>query len=133
MALSLRELKVDSVPINILIPLPGTPLAETPLMNPDQVLRSIALYRIIHPDVPVRLAGGREHVLRDFLSMAFMAGVDGMMEPEELCDSVIEALDQERFLILPHKEVLTYMQRKSSDYDRWIKGMRRLQALFGAG
>jgi NAD(P)-dependent dehydrogenase (short-subunit alcohol dehydrogenase family) len=61
-----------------------------------------------------------------------VAGVDGMMEPEELCDSVIEALEQERFLILPHKEVLTYMQRKTSDYDRWIKGMRRLQALFGA-
>ncbi len=60
-----------------------------------------------------------------------VAGVDGMMEPEELCDSVIDALDQERFLILPHKEVLTYMQRKTSDYDRWIKGMRRLQAMFG--
>lgn len=59
-----------------------------------------------------------------------VAGVDGMMEPEELCDSVIEALDEERFLILPHKEVLTYMQRKTSDYDRWIKGMRRLQKMF---
>ncbi|MCB1691983.1 MAG: SDR family oxidoreductase [Pseudomonadales bacterium] len=56
-----------------------------------------------------------------------VASVDGMMEPEELCDAVIEALGQETFLILPHKEVLTYIQRKTGDYDRWIGGMQRLQ------
>jgi len=60
-----------------------------------------------------------------------VAGVDGMMEPEELCDTVIEALEEERFLVLPHEEVLTYMQRKTSDYDRWLNGMRRLQAVYG--
>ena len=60
-----------------------------------------------------------------------VAGVDGMMEPEELCDTVIETLDAETFLVLPHKEVLTYMQRKTADYDRWIKGMMRLQAAYG--
>jgi len=60
-----------------------------------------------------------------------VAGVDGMMEPEELCDSVIETLAAETFLVLPHKEVLTYMQRKTTDYDRWIKGMQRLQAAYG--
>jgi NAD(P)-dependent dehydrogenase (short-subunit alcohol dehydrogenase family) len=59
-----------------------------------------------------------------------VAGVDGMMEPEELCQTVIEALDEERFLVLPHEEVLTYMQRKASDYDRWLKGMRRLQSMY---
>ena len=56
-----------------------------------------------------------------------VAGQGGMMEPEELCDTVIEALDKEIFLILPHPEVLTYMQRKTGDYDRWLNGMRRLQ------
>jgi len=60
-----------------------------------------------------------------------VAGVDGMMEPEELCNTVVESLKDERFLILPHPEVLTYMQRKTSDYDRWIAGMRRLQARYG--
>lgn len=55
------------------------------------------------------------------------AGLDGMMEPEELCNSVIQAMDEERFLILPHPEVLTYMQRKTADYDRWLGGMRRLR------
>jgi len=60
-----------------------------------------------------------------------VAGVDGMMEPEELCNSVVESIKDERFLILPHPEVLEYMQRKTSDYDRWIGGMRRLQARYG--
>lgn len=59
------------------------------------------------------------------------AGVDGMLEPEQLAQTVIETLAAERFLVLPHPEVLTYMQRKTSDYDRWIGGMRRLQERFG--
>jgi len=79
MALTLRELKVDSVPINILIPLPGTPMADLPPIPVAEVLRSIALYRLIHPEVPIRLAAGRESVLADQLGAAFMAGADGMM------------------------------------------------------
>ena len=55
------------------------------------------------------------------------AGFDGMLETGDVCDAVIEAMDQECFLILPHPEVLTYMQRKTSDYDRWLKGMRRFR------
>ncbi|MEJ2131665.1 MAG: SDR family NAD(P)-dependent oxidoreductase [Gammaproteobacteria bacterium] len=56
-----------------------------------------------------------------------VASVDGMLEPEAVADSVIEALADERFLVLPHPEVLEYMRRKISDYDRWLTGMRRLQ------
>lgn len=62
-----------------------------------------------------------------------VAGVDGMIEPEELADVVIEGLADERFLILPHDTVLTYMQRKAGDYDRWLAGMRKLQARYTAG
>src|SRR3954453_8891120 len=51
-----------------------------------------------------------------------------VIEPEQVADVVVEALREERFLILPHPEVLTYLQRKTSDYDRWLAGMRRLQA-----
>ncbi len=57
-------------------------------------------------------------------------GLDGVLEPEDVAESTIEALDAERFLVLPHLEVLDYMRRKSSDYDRWLKGMRRLRARF---
>ncbi len=56
-----------------------------------------------------------------------VAGLDGMMEPEEVCDAVIKAMEEECFLILPHPQVLTYMQRKTGDYDRWLRGMRRLR------
>jgi NAD(P)-dependent dehydrogenase (short-subunit alcohol dehydrogenase family) len=56
-----------------------------------------------------------------------VASVDGMIEPEQLADCVIEAMDKEQFLILPHPQVLDYMRRKTSDYDRWLKGMRRLK------
>lgn len=56
-----------------------------------------------------------------------VAGVDGMIEPEAVADTVIEALAEERFLVLPHPEVEQYMQRKTDDYDRWLQGMRRLQ------
>ncbi|MDP6343876.1 MAG: SDR family oxidoreductase [Alphaproteobacteria bacterium] len=60
-----------------------------------------------------------------------VAGVDGMMEPEELADAVIETLEREEFLCLPHPQVLEYMRRKTSDYDRWLKGMRRLHEHYG--
>ena len=54
------------------------------------------------------------------------AAADGMMEADQVADIVVEGLHQESFLILPHPEVETYMQRKTSDYDRWLKGMNRL-------
>ena len=60
-----------------------------------------------------------------------VAGLDGMLEPEQLADTVIETLREERFLVLPHPEVLTYMRRKTDDYDRWIGGMRKLNRKFG--
>lgn len=60
-----------------------------------------------------------------------VAGVDGMIEPEELVDAVIETLAAERFLCLPHPQVLEYMQRKTGDYDRWLNGMRRLHEHYG--
>ena len=60
-----------------------------------------------------------------------VAGVDGMIEPEELVDAVMETLATERFLCLPHPQVLEYMQRKTGDYDRWLKGMRRLHEHYG--
>ncbi len=59
-----------------------------------------------------------------------VASVDGMLEPEQVADAVTQALDEERFLVLPHPVVLQYLQRKTADYDRWLQGMRRLQARY---
>lgn len=55
----------------------------------------------------------------------------GVLEPLEVADIVLEGIDAERFLILPHPEVLEYFRRKGSDYDRWIAGMRRYQESLG--
>jgi NAD(P)-dependent dehydrogenase (short-subunit alcohol dehydrogenase family) len=56
------------------------------------------------------------------------ASQDGVLEPEELAEVVIQTLREERFLVLPHPDVLTYFQRKASDYDRWLAGMRRFRS-----
>jgi len=58
---------------------------------------------------------------------AGVAGVDGMIEPEQAAQAVVESIEQERFLVLPHPEVADYIKRKTSDYDRWLHGMQRLQ------
>lgn len=51
-----------------------------------------------------------------------------VIEPTKVADAVVEGIEAEKFLILPHPEVATYFQRKASDYDRWLNGMRRLHA-----
>ena len=79
MAMSLGECGIDSVPINLLIPLSGTPCAGLPPLGIAEILRTIALYRLILPRAAIRLAAGRESALADFLSSAFMSGADGMM------------------------------------------------------
>jgi NAD(P)-dependent dehydrogenase (short-subunit alcohol dehydrogenase family) len=52
----------------------------------------------------------------------------GAIEPEEVADAVVQGLAAERFLILPHPAVAEYFRHKAADYDRWLRGMRRLQA-----
>jgi NAD(P)-dependent dehydrogenase (short-subunit alcohol dehydrogenase family) len=52
---------------------------------------------------------------------------EGALQPEAVADAVIDGLDQEQFLILPHPEVKEFCFRKANDYDRWLRGMRRLQ------
>ncbi len=54
--------------------------------------------------------------------------LEGAIEPEDAAEAVVKGLAEEKFLILPHPEVAEYFQRKANDYDRWLRGMRRLQA-----
>jgi NAD(P)-dependent dehydrogenase (short-subunit alcohol dehydrogenase family) len=64
----------------------------------------------------------------DAVATDVVAAAGAMLEPEDVAEAVVEGLRSERFLILPHPEVLTFFQRKAEDYDRWLAGMRRLQA-----
>jgi len=79
MALTLKELDVDSVPINVLVPVKGTALQGMKAISSSDVIRTIALFRIIMKDKVVKVAAGRETILKDFQAMAFMAGANGML------------------------------------------------------
>ena len=79
MALTLKELDVDSIPINILVPLKGTPLEKIKTISIAEILRTIAIFRLITGNRTIRIAAGRESVLKDFQGLAFMAGANGMM------------------------------------------------------
>jgi NAD(P)-dependent dehydrogenase (short-subunit alcohol dehydrogenase family) len=67
------------------------------------------------------LAAEREQLGTNFLT-------EGALEPTAVAEKVVEGIGEERFLILPHPEVAEYFRRKAGDYDRWLKGMRRLRA-----
>jgi NAD(P)-dependent dehydrogenase (short-subunit alcohol dehydrogenase family) len=54
--------------------------------------------------------------------------LEGALTAEQVAEAVVKGLESEAFLILPHPEVLEYFRRKANDYDRWLRGMRRLQA-----
>jgi len=62
-----------------------------------------------------------------------VAGVDGMMGPDEVAAVAVEGIRAERFLLLPHAEVAAYAQRRAADHDRWVGGMQRLAARFPNG
>ncbi|MEC9433767.1 MAG: SDR family NAD(P)-dependent oxidoreductase [Pseudomonadota bacterium] len=59
-----------------------------------------------------------------------VAAVNGLIEPEPVAEACLKAIEAETFLVLPHPEVLEYMRRKTSDYDRWLGGMRKLNRRF---
>ena len=79
LALELRELNVNSIPINILNPVAGTPLENNKKLSPQDSLRTIAIFRFIMPDKDISLCGGREANLQDLQSWIFYAGANGTM------------------------------------------------------
>ncbi|MBT1075849.1 biotin synthase BioB [Geobacter grbiciae] len=79
LAMTLRELDVDSVPLNFLNPIEGTRLAGSKLISPLECLKTIALFRLILPTKKIAVCGGREQSLRDLQSWIFFAGASGTM------------------------------------------------------
>ena len=89
---------------------------------------------IVHGDEGIRISclcpqGVKTDMLaaeRAQLGIDFLTA--GALEPEEVAQAVVEGIADERFLILPHPEVAEYFRRKADDYDRWLRGMRRLRS-----
>jgi biotin synthase len=79
MALELKKLGVDSVPINILVPIEGTPMAKGKRISAIDAIRTIAVFRMILKDKAIKIAAGRESALKDYQALAFMAGANGML------------------------------------------------------
>lgn len=79
MALLLNELEADSVPINILVPIKGTPLESACSISMTDVIRTIAIFRVILKNKIIKVAAGRESILKDFQAMAFLGGANGML------------------------------------------------------
>jgi len=84
MALTLRELGVDSVPINILNPRPGTPFEGLVALRPMEILLSIALFRFLLPSKDIKLCAGRELHLRQLVPLALVAGCSSLMTGDYL-------------------------------------------------
>lgn len=79
MAFTLKDLKVDTIPLNILTPIKGTPMENKETLAMDEILKTIAIYRLIHKDKGIKIAAGREGRLKDFMGLAFMSGANGML------------------------------------------------------
>ncbi|MBE0537733.1 MAG: biotin synthase BioB [Phycisphaerae bacterium] len=98
MALSLRDLSVDTVPMNFLHPIPGTPLGDTPPLSPREILTIIALYRFILPRTNLKVAGGRTLNLRDLQSWIFKAGATSILTGNYLTTAGRSAQDDLQML-----------------------------------
>jgi NAD(P)-dependent dehydrogenase (short-subunit alcohol dehydrogenase family) len=88
---------------------------------------------IAHGDEGIRVSClCPQGVKTDMLAMERREGLEFLtanaLEPEQVADIVLQGIRDEKFLILPHPEVAEYFRRKAGDYDRWLKGMRRLRA-----
>jgi biotin synthase len=84
LALTLKELDVDCVPVNILDPRPGTPLTDQKPLSPIEILITIALFRFILPDKDIKLCGGKETNLRQLLPLGIVAGCNSLMTGDYL-------------------------------------------------
>jgi biotin synthase len=79
LAYTLKEMAVESVALNFLHPIPGTPLEKAQPLAPLEILKSVALFRFVLPDKDIRICGGREFGLKDLHPFIFWAGANGIM------------------------------------------------------
>ena len=97
LAMTLRDLDVDSVPINILIPIPGTPLQDQQPISEEEVMRTVAVFRFILPDKFLRFAGGRARLSKEAERRILTGGMNGVLMGDMLT-TIGNRIDEDREL-----------------------------------
>ncbi|MGC9045453.1 MAG: biotin synthase BioB [Thermodesulfovibrio sp.] len=97
MAYFLKEFNVDSVPINFLTPIKGTPLENQPVLSPLEALKIIAMFRLILPEKDIRVCGGRP-LLGEFSSWIFISGANALMTGDYLTTQGRSYIDDLKFI-----------------------------------
>lgn len=93
-----RDAGAVSMPVNLLNPIPGTPLENTPLLEPEEIVRTIALMRLVAPDMVIRFAGGRARLPREVTLRMLRGGVNGVMVGDLLTTAGNNADDDRRLI-----------------------------------
>ncbi len=79
LAYELKELGADVIPLNVLIPISGTPLEDAPLVTPSETSKTFAIFRLVHPEKTIKFAAGRETVMRDWQGLLMLSGANGLL------------------------------------------------------
>ncbi len=79
MAFTLNDLEVDVIPLNVLIPIPGTPLSDKSRISAAETAKTFAIFRLINPNRTIKFAAGRETLMNDFQGLLMLAGANGML------------------------------------------------------
>ena len=98
LAFALRELKAKIIPLNVLVPVKGTPLEHTPPPAAADTLKAFALMRLVNPRAVIKFAAGRETVMKDFQGLLMLAGANGFLTGGYLTTRGRDAEDDENFL-----------------------------------
>ena len=98
LAFELNRLEVDSIPLNFLVPVSGTPLAEAPGLEPFAALKALMMFRLVNPTRMIRICGGRQRAFGDFQGVLPAAGASGLMVGNYLTTKGRQWADDERLL-----------------------------------
>jgi biotin synthase len=102
LALTLKKLEVDSVPINFFMPIPGTPLADREILSIDEALRIVVLFRLILPTATIRICGGRPSIFAERGELLFRAGANALMTGNYLTTSGVSPEADREMIIRCH-------------------------------
>ena len=98
MAIACRELNVDGIPLNVLLPIQGTPLERQGTMDPGDVAKAFSIFRLLNPMKTIKFAAGRETVMKDFQGLLMLAGMNSFITGGYLTTRGRSVEDDRRFL-----------------------------------